>query len=155
MEQKQLSANYLPAVKAIKEAILESRYRAARLVNKEMLALYYWVGNYVSVHSRVDAWNTHAIAVISKMLQQELPGLTGFSETGIKNMRKFYETWMPVLNRQLSVADLEKPLNINELLNRQLMVADLNEDDFKCFLSVGFTHHREIIRKTKIKILRI
>ena len=143
MEQKQLSANYLPAVKAIKHAILESRYRAARLVNKEMLALYYWVGNYVSVHSRVDAWNTHAIAVISKMLQQELPGLTGFSETGIKNMRKFYETWMPVLNRQLSVADLEKPLNINELLNRQLMVADLNEDDFKCFLSVGFTHHRK------------
>ncbi len=65
------------------------------------------------------------------------------SETGIKNMRKFYETWMPVLNRQLSVADLEKPLNINELLNRQLMVADLNEDDFKCFLSVGFTHHRK------------
>lgn len=133
MEQKQLSANYLPAVKAIKHAILESRYRAARLVNKEMLALYYWVGNYVSVHSRVDAWNTHAIAVISKMLQQELPGLTGFSETNIKNMRTFYETWCPVLNRQLSAADLEKPLNINELLNRQLMAADFSEEDFKFF----------------------
>ncbi|MBO7441340.1 MAG: DUF1016 family protein [Bacteroidales bacterium] len=149
MEQKQLSANYLPAVKAIKQAILESRYRAARLVNKEMLALYYWVGNYVSVHSRVDAWNTHAIAVISKMLQQELPGLTGFSETNIKNMRTFYETWCPVLNRQLSAADLDNNLNINELLNRQLITADLSEDDFRCFLSVGFTHHREIIRKTK------
>lgn len=23
------------------------------------------------------------------------------------------------------------------------MVADLNEDDFKCFLSVGFTHYRK------------
>ena len=148
MEQKQLSANYLPAVKAIKEAILESRYRAARLVNKEMLALYYWVGNYVSVHSRVDAWNTHAIAVISKMLQQELPGLTGFSETNIKNMRTFYETWCPVLNRQLSAADLDNNLNISELLNRQIMSADLSEEDYKSFLSVGFSIHREIIRKT-------
>lgn len=74
MEQTQLSANYLPAVKAIKQAILESRYRAARLVNKEMLALYYWVGNYVSVHSRVDAWNTHAIAVISKNAPTRIAG---------------------------------------------------------------------------------
>lgn len=148
MEQKQLSANYLPAVKAIKHAILESRYRAARLVNKEMLALYYWVGNYVSVHSRVDAWNTHAIAVISKMLQQELPGLTGFSETNIKNMRTFYETWCPVLNRQLSAADLDNNLNISELLNRQITSADLSEEDYKSFLSVGFSIHREIIRKT-------
>ena len=45
MEQKQITATYAEAVKAIKEAILESRYRAARLVNKEVLALYYaiWV----------------------------------------------------------------------------------------------------------------
>ena len=41
MEQKQITATYAEAVKAIKEAILESRYRAARLVNKEVLALYY------------------------------------------------------------------------------------------------------------------
>ena len=110
MEQKQLSANYLPAVKAIKHAILESRYRAARLVNKEMLALYYWVGNYVSVHSRVDAWNTHAIAVISKMLQQELPGLKGFSETNIKKMRLFYEAWAPAFEIRSAVsAEIEEP----------------------------------------------
>ena len=148
MESIHISSEYLPAVKAIKQAILESRYRAAKLVNKEMLALYYWVGNYVSEHSRVDAWNTHAIATISKMLQQELPGLTVFSETNIKNMRKFYETWCPFLNRQLLSADLDNGLNINELLNRQITSADLSEDDMDCFLKVGFSTHREIIRKT-------
>lgn len=106
MKQSQISTEYLQAVKVIKQAILESRYRAARLVNKELLSLYYWVGNYVSVHSRTDSWNTNAIATIAKMLQPELPGLTGFSETNIKNMRIFYEAWSPVLNRQLSSADL-------------------------------------------------
>ena len=148
MEQTQISAEYISAVKAIKQAILESRYRAAKLVNRELLSLYYWVGCYVSVHSRVDAWNTHAIATISQMLQQELPGLSGFSETNIKNMRIFYETWSPILNRQLSAADLDKGLNINDILNRQLIIADLNDDDFDCFIKVGFTIHREIIRKT-------
>lgn len=148
MEHHQITTDYLQAVKTIKGAILQSRYRAARLVNKEMLALYYWVGNYVSVHSRIDAWNTNAISVISKMLQQELPGLTGFSETNIKNMRTFYEAWCPYLNRQLTSADLDKSLDVNELLNRQMPSADLNAYDYECFLSVGFSNHREIIRKT-------
>lgn len=148
MKQDIVSSEYLHAVKAIKQAILESRYRAAKLVNKELLSLYYWVGNYVSVHSRVDAWNTNAIASIAKMLQQELPGLTGFSETNIKNMRIFYEAWGSVLNRQLTAAELEKPLDFSALQNRQLVAADLDAYDFECFLSVGFTNHREILRKT-------
>ena len=144
-----ITPEYIKAVKDIKQAILESRYRAARHVNKEVLALYYWVGSYVSVHSRVGAWNTNAIGVISKMLQQELPGLTGFSETNIKNMRIFYEAWSTVLNRQPLAADLDKELDISMLLNRQLTTADLGETDFEYFLMVGFTHHREIIRNTK------
>ena len=49
MEQKQITATYAEAVKAIKEAILESRYRAARLVNKEVLALYYAIGGYIAM----------------------------------------------------------------------------------------------------------
>lgn len=148
MQHNQISSEYLQAVKSIKDAILQSRYRAARLVNKEMLALYYWVGNYVSVHSRTDAWNTNAISVISKLLQQELPGLTGFSETNIKNMRIFYEAWCPYLNRQQTSADLNNVLDFNELKNRQMPSADLNAADYECFFSVGFSNHREIIRKT-------
>lgn len=148
MEQAIISSEYIYAVKAIKQAILESRYRAARHVNKEVLALYYWVGNYVSVHSRTDAWNTNAIATISKMLQQELPGLTGFSETNIKNMRIFYEAWSPVLNRQTFAADLNRDLSFKEFPNRQITSADLEKEDLDSFLSVGFSIHREILRKT-------
>ena len=124
METLHISPEYQEAVKAIKRAVLESRYRAARQVNKEMLALYYWVGNYVSINSRVNAWNRNAINIISKLLQQELPGLTGFSETNIKNMRIFYETWSPILNRQMASADL-------------------STTDYECFLNVGFSNHRE------------
>lgn len=148
MEQIHVAHEYINAVKDIKQAILDSRYRAARLVNKELLALYYWVGNYVSVHSRVGAWNTNAIGIISKILQQELPGLKGFSETNIKNMRIFYEAWSPFLNRQITSADLDNQLNISNLQNRQIPSANLSADDYECFLNVGFSNHREIIRKT-------
>ena len=148
MEVLNLSQEYLQAAKIIKQAVLESRYQAARQVNKEILALYYWIGNYVSVNSRVNAWNTNAISIIAKLLQQELPGLTGFSETNIKNMRIFYETWSPVLNRQISSADASKDTKFENLLNRQIPSADLDATDYECFLNVGFSNHREIIRKT-------
>jgi hypothetical protein len=129
MEQIQISADYIQAAKAIKQAILDSRYRAVRHVNKEILTLYYWVGNYVSVNSRTGTWNTNAIATISKLLQQELPGLTGFSETNIKNMRTFYEVWSPVLNRQPLAAEIGNIQIVKELQDRQPTVADLTADD--------------------------
>ena len=149
MEQIQISADYIQAAKTIKQAILDSRYRAVRHVNKEILTLYYWVGNYVSVNSRAGTWNTNAISTISQLLQQELPGLTGFSETNIKNMRTFYEVWSPVLNRQPLAAEIGNIQIVKELQNRQPAVADLTTDDLECFMNIGFTHHREIIRKTQ------
>ena len=39
---------YADAVKETKNAILQSRYRAAQMANAEQLNLYYSVGKYVS-----------------------------------------------------------------------------------------------------------
>lgn len=111
MDNTRITSDYLQAVKAIKQAILESRYRAARLVNKEVLALYYAIGGYISVRSRAAKWGTNAIGVISDLLQQELPGLRGFSETNIKRMRIFYEEWRSLFeNRPLLADELEIPM---------------------------------------------
>ena len=106
MEISHISQQYIQAVKDIKSAILKSRYAAAKQANKELLKLYYSVGGYVSAHSRDGYWGSNAIETIAKGLQQELPGLRGFSTTNIKNMRIFYEQWSPKLNRQLTTDDL-------------------------------------------------
>ena len=104
-ERKQITVAYAEAVKAIKEAILESRYRAARLVNKEVQALYYAIGGYISVQSGAEKWGSNAIGTISELLQQELPGLRGFSETCIKRMRIFYEAWCGMFENRPSATD--------------------------------------------------
>ena len=84
------SAEIVFAVKQIKDAILISRYNAARMANKEMLSLYYNIGEYISTNSRNAKWGSGAIKAISELLQKELPGLRGFSESGLKRMRTFY-----------------------------------------------------------------
>ena len=141
-----INQNYREAVKTIKEAILRSQYRAATSVNKEQLSLYYGIGRYVSENSRTGFWGKGAIEQISSLLQKELPGLRGFSTSNIKNMRVFYEEWEPVLNRQPLAGDLVLDEKLLLSVIRQPLAAEFNWSDF---LSIGFSHHTEIISKAK------
>ena len=101
-DSEQDLSQYVSAVKEIKNAILDSHYRVARQANKEVLQLNYGIGRFISVNSRSAKWGSNAITVISKMLQQELPGLKGFSEASIKMMRIFYEEWCLIFEKRLS-----------------------------------------------------
>ena len=158
MEKKEDSnliiSQYVLAVKEIKNAIIDSRYRAARFVNKEMLELNYCIGRFISENSRNAQWGSNAIAVISKMLQQELPGLRGYSEASIKMMRIFYEEWCILFeNRQLPIDDFNNNL-ANKILDNKIIVnkfstEKISESDLSCFLNVGFTNHYIILTKTK------
>ena len=141
-----INQNYREAVKSIKEAILRSQYRAAASVNKEQLSLYYGIGRYVSENSRTGFWGKGAIEQISSLLQKELPGLRGFSTSNIKNMRVFYEEWEPVLNRQPLAGDLVLDEKLLLSVIRQPLADEFNWSDF---LSIGFSHHTEIISKAK------
>ena len=161
------------AVNTIKDAIIRSRYQAAKLVNKELLSLYYGVGKYVSDNSRGGYWGKGAIKRISEILQRKLPGIRGFSEVSIKRMRLFYEGWQPVfVNRPLPMDDLalvqnlenggkntslalavstvgnDKAVDLSLLAHyiRGFTIHGFSADDF---FRVGFTHHSEILAKEK------
>ena len=160
MEQTIISSEYLNAVKAIKQAILESRYRAARHVNKEVLALNYGIGRFISINSRSAKWGSNAIAVISNLLRQELPGVKGYSEASIKMMRTFYEEWRCLFeNRQLPIDDLGNQLLVSGITDkieiRQLVTDELSASDLASFFNVGFTNHYVILTKTKSKEERL
>ena len=172
--------NYVLAVKQIKTAILKSRYEAAALANKELLKLYFGIGQYVSFHSRNKNWGKGAIDSISSLLQQELHGLRGFSATNIRNMRIFYEEWECMqpflidkkeplfhfseeeLNRQLPSTELKnqnRQLATGDLndsfLIQQLATAELENEWIELFLKVPFTQHRLIIRGAEVTEERV
>ena len=144
------TADYNIAVQTIKDAILSSQYRAVKLVNREMLSLYYGIGRYISANSREGFWGTNAIETISERLRKELPGLKGFSTTSIKKMRQFYEQWEPVINKSTAVA-VNLPITTNEIVIDSLlyvgptaMAVDFNIEEF---LELSFSHHIEILNK--------
>lgn len=144
---------YKQAVSDIKGAILQSQYRAAKLVTGEQLSLYFGIGGYISYHTRQEKWGTSAIDRISEQLRRELPGLRGFSVRSIRNMRVFYEYWAKYLIWQPSAAKLQVVGNDSvididafSLQKWQPMAAEINREEF---LGVSFSHHMEILQKTK------
>lgn len=68
----------------LKNAILQSRYQAARLVNKEMIVLFFEIGKKISLNAKQMAWGSKVLDQISSELQKELPGLKGFSNSNLK-----------------------------------------------------------------------
>lgn len=152
-EKKDISTELLSAVKAIKTAILQSQARAVRMISGTQLSLYFGVGLYVSANSRKGKWGTGAIKTISEQLRRELPGLRGFSEESIKKMRTFAEFWSMYINRSPMATDSEveqKQMPIvcdNFALSKwSPMATEINRDEF---LGISFSHHMEILHKTK------
>ena len=144
------TADYNIAVQTIKEAILRSQYQAAKLVNREMLSLYYGIGRYISANSRDGFWGTGAVKAISERLSKEMPGLKGFSESSLKNMRMFYEEWSPVLESSDATSPIS-PIMIGEIETTTLLSAKspITTDDLELFGNLSFTHHIRILNGEK------
>ena len=136
--------DFAAAVKDIKLAILQSRARAAYVSNVEALKLYFYVGGYVSKKTRTAKWGSGAIDALSNRLQVELPGLRGFSAASIKYMRLFFDEWMKWFEIRHLASDETSLVPI-----RHLASDEISQDDVAMFLSVGFTHHREILNKCR------
>ena len=135
---------YHGAVQAIKTAILQGQYEAAKGVNRIQLAVYFSIGKYISVNTRTQSWGTHALEFISGQLRRELPGLRGFSENNLKNMRKFYEAWKMLDKTTIAIVE---SLNTGKYIDIQHAMVIPNTFDFPVedFFRLPFTHHIRII----------
>lgn len=152
---------YENAVNAIKTAILQSQYNAARSVNEKQLMLYFSIGKYISQNSRKGFWGKGAIDTISERLEKELPGLRGFSSRNLRYMRAFYEAWILLdsIPDSIGLSDLEdqnnsavitaKKTEDEEIRNWQMQLPNSDSFPIHDFLAIGFTHHCVIFERIK------
>lgn len=151
----------ITAVEAIKTAILQSQYQAAKETTRIQLILYYGIGRYFSSKKGKKTWGTSVLETISSQLRKVLPGLRGFSATSLKKMRLFYENWSFLEDSNSSVMTDELPEKLNssdasDELTAIIPIADfklsgINLADFPVedFFKVPFSHHITIFSKVK------
>ena len=151
MDNNDSLTNISQAVQTIKTAILLSQKRTTQNVNSDLLVLNFSIGGFISENTRKQSWGNNAIKQISDQLKKELPGLKGFSERNLRNMRMFYEEWGCALFLQPSAAKFNTPaismLQPTSLIGFHPNIFDVNlAHDF---LSISFTHHIEILTQVK------
>ncbi len=158
MKSDKIDISYTKAAEAIKVAILNAQYEAAKGVNNIQLMLYYAIGRFISQNTRKQKWGTNAVATISHLLKQDMPGLRGYSESNLKRMRTFYEEWRELDNSPIQTGELQhiiSPIQTGEIQILPFNFPTIDAFPANDFRSIGFTHHSEILAKCKTREERI
>ncbi len=77
----------------ILDIIEESRSRALKAVNTELIQLYWKIGEYLFSLCTSTSYGDKVIDEVSDYIAVKNPSLKGFNRSGLYRMKKFYETY--------------------------------------------------------------
>jgi predicted nuclease of restriction endonuclease-like (RecB) superfamily len=73
--------------------IRQTQYNAMKTVNKEMIDLYWNIGQYITTQLETARWGESVVKELANYLSQNEPDLKGFSDKNLWRMKQFYETY--------------------------------------------------------------
>jgi predicted nuclease of restriction endonuclease-like (RecB) superfamily len=91
-----LPEGYREFIISLKDRIRAAQVKAALSVNRELVLLYWEIGNDILTRQEKEGWGAKVIERLSSDLMHEFPGMKGFSVRNLKYMRKFAESWRDV-----------------------------------------------------------
>lgn len=77
----------------ITSLIASAKAKAYQAVNRELVTLYWQVGEYVSNKVKANEWGKAVVKDLADFIQQSEPNVVGFSPQNIWRMKQFYETY--------------------------------------------------------------
>jgi len=92
---KDISKNqsYINFLITVKERIRSAQYDALKKVNQELINLYQDIGKMIITRQKENNWGKAIVETLAKDLQNEFPGIRGFSAQNLWYMRQFYTTY--------------------------------------------------------------
>ena len=87
-------SEYTALLSTIKARIRSAQYEALRAVNKELIALYWDIGRIIVARRQIEgSWGKSVVEKLASDLQNEFPGIQGFSARNLWRMRDFYANY--------------------------------------------------------------
>lgn len=122
---------YREWIALIKDRIKNSQIKASIKVNRELLELYWHIGEDIVNRQKHSKWGEGLLRQMSIDLKNTFPDMAGFSETNLKTMRLWYRFYA-------------------EAVNGQQVVDELRCDDiFRLITTIPWGHNQRIIFKCK------
>ncbi len=77
----------------IKAQIRQRQFQTMRAVNHDLLALYWWLGENISVRQAMLGWGKAVVETLARDLQAAFAGRNGFSAQNLWLMRQFFNEY--------------------------------------------------------------
>ena len=91
MDLEKQNKEYFEWVDELKSLIQKTQIKASIMVNKELLSLYWNIGQSISEKIKIGKWGSAIVEELSKDLKKELPNQKGFSRSNLFSMKKWFE----------------------------------------------------------------
>ena len=85
--------DYIKLLAQIKERIRTAQYAALRAVNKELIALYWDIGQMIVTRQQGETWGKSVVQQLAADLRSEFPGIGGLSASNLWRMKLFYDAY--------------------------------------------------------------
>ena len=115
----------------ITSLIASAKSRAYQAVNRELVSLYWHVGEYVHHKVTSNAWGKSVVKDLAEYIQKSEPNVLGFSAQNIWRMKQFYETYSN--NQKLATLSRELSWSHNRLI---LPLEKMQEQEFYIRMSI-------------------
>ena len=89
----------------IKQKIRQAQYETMRAVNVQLINLYWEIGKSISEKQK-ESWGKAVVPTLSKELQKEFPGTSGFSVGNLWFMAQFYTEYNAIANLKPLVREI-------------------------------------------------
>ena len=101
-----LPAGYAEFLDQLKATVASARRHAQRVVNTELLLLYWRIGDAVLARQRDEGWGTRVIDRLAADLREAFPEMRGLSRSNLKYMRQLAGAWTEDAISQQAVGQL-------------------------------------------------
>jgi len=88
-----IPSEYARTLDEIKKRVRAAQYEALKAVNREHIDLYWDIGRIIVKRQQEKSWGKAVVERLAGDLQQEFPGVSGFSASNLWRMRSFYSTY--------------------------------------------------------------
>ena len=105
-------AGYGDFLHEVKVQIRQRQYQALRAANKELLTLYWWMGEVICRKQAEQGWGKAVVETLARDLQVEFPGRNGFSSQNLWLMRQFFNEYSDKPKLQPLVAEISWAKNL-------------------------------------------
>lgn len=122
--------DYRKWILSIKDRVQASQIKAAVAVNRELLELYWFLGEQIIEKQKSSQWGDGFLKQMSQDLSSEFPGMKGVSYRNLKSIRQWYRFWLDdhSIGKQLvSQLDAEGKQLVAPSSNQPQPVANDNE----------------------------